>query len=86
MLQLASIERGTWAKLLIVTYLAAYFAVTLLKLVQTLCILGLVMLCVWDQVLVGLIFGCDPRSHELSDEPDSLKYHDEMLQFVVLED
>ena len=75
MLQLASIERGTWAKFLIATYLATYFVVTLLRLVQTLCILDLVVLYVWDQVLVGFMFGWDP-SLELSNEPDFLKRRD----------
>jgi len=41
MLQLAKIERGKWA---------SHSGVTLLELVQSIYIIALVMLCVWDEV------------------------------------
>lgn len=53
MLHLSTMERSTCARLLIITYLAANFAVSLFKLIQTLCILALVVLCVWDQFFIG---------------------------------
>jgi hypothetical protein len=72
MLQLANVERRKWATLLIILYLAAHLAVSFLKLVQTLCILALVMLCVWDQVLVGF----EARwNHEKSKMPVSQGIH-----------
>lgn len=55
MLQLPDIERSTLVRQLIVAYLVAYFAVTLFKLVQSICIIALITLCVWDPVLVGLL-------------------------------
>ena len=75
MLQLTNIERDTWTKFLIVTYLATYFVVILLKLVQTLCIFDLVVLYVWDQVLVDFMFDWD-SSFELSNESNFLKRRD----------
>lgn len=66
MVQLPDIERVTWARLLIATYLAAHFVVTLLKVVQSICIIALVMLCVWDQVLVSFSSRWKHRKFEKS--------------------
>ncbi len=78
----ANVERRTWATLLIILYLAAHLTVFFLKLVQTLCILALVMLCVWDQVLVGLklYWEHEKSTCTLSDKPLS---HVQPIPYVV---
>lgn len=76
----ANLERRTWATLLIILYLAAHLAVSFLKLVQTLCILALVMLCVWDQVLVGLKACWEHEKSTLSNKPVC---HVQPISYVV---
>jgi len=54
MVKLANVGRSTWARLLVIIYIAAHVALTFLKMVKTLCVLALVVLCAWDQLCAGL--------------------------------
>ncbi len=70
MLQLPNVvERSTLARLLILTYIACYFAVTLFKLVQSICITALIILCVGDQVLGGI------SRRQQSNRANDMAYH-----------
>ena len=83
MLQLADTERCKWARYLILTWLVAYLAVTFLRLVQTLCILGFALLCL--QAFFEFDPPWDHQSLEISNTPDRLEYDDEMLHDSRLE-
>ncbi len=81
MLQLPDIERSTLVRLLIIAYIFAYFAVTLLKLVQSLCIIALIMLCVWDPVLVGFLSCCKYQDVKWADRPNNIEdYYSKLRQ------